>query len=300
MNVLIVEDSRSLRITIQVCVEDLGHKALCAETGEEGLEIFNNSNVDLILMDINLPGINGFEVTRRIREQLKNDWIPIIFLSAQNSDDAFIEGIGAGGDAYLFKPVNAAVLQSMVSAMGRIASIQDQLQEANRQLESMAYFDPLTKLLNRRGMMNAMEREWSRSKRNKLELSILLLDVDHFKAYNDFYGHLEGDRCLESISETLQNATLRPADMACRFGGEEFLVLLPETSQQGAREVGLRILEALRDAKLPHEKSNTAEYVTVSIGVASNIDQTDIESMIKSADEHLYEAKAAGRNQIGA
>jgi diguanylate cyclase (GGDEF)-like protein len=300
MNVLIVEDSRSLRITIQACVEDLSHTALCAATGEEGLEIFKNSDVDLVLMDIELPGINGFEVTRRIRELLKNDWIPIIFLSAQNSDADFIEGIGAGGDAYLFKPVNAAVLQSMVSAMGRIAGVQEQLQEANRQLESMAYVDPLTKLLNRRGMMNSMEREWSRSNRNNLALSILLLDVDHFKAYNDFYGHLEGYRCLERISETLQKATLRPADIACRFGGEEFLVLLPETSAQGAREVGVRILAALKEEKLPHETSSTVDYVTVSIGVASNVDHTDIESMIRAADEHLYQAKAAGRNQIGA
>ncbi len=296
MKVLVVEDSRSISHLIQAFVQDLGHEVTVAETGERALELFTPEDTDLILMDIELPGINGFEVTRRVRDKLQKNWIPIIFLSAQNSDEHFVEGIRAGGDAYLYKPVNGPVLQSMVSAMGRIASVQDELQRVNNKLEEMAYLDPLTGLFNRRGMLRHLSREWGRALRSQKTLSLLVMDVDHFKAYNDHYGHLEGDRCLEKIGQSLTDSLMRAADIACRYGGEEFLVLLPETELAGAIEVAKRIQQVLHDAALPHEKSATSDRVTMSIGVVEKGDEITPEELIRRADQYLYKAKEQGRN----
>ncbi|MDX1451426.1 MAG: diguanylate cyclase [Oleiphilaceae bacterium] len=296
MKVLVVEDSRSISHLIQAFIMDLGHEVIVADTGEKALEVFEPEGFDLVLMDIELPGINGFEVTRRIRENLGKKWIPIIFLSAQNSDEHFVEGIKAGGDAYLYKPVNGPVLQSMVSAMGRIASVQEALHQANAKLEEMAYLDPLTGLYNRRGMLKHLSREWGRALRNNTTVSLLVMDVDHFKAYNDHYGHLEGDRCLEQIGKVLTQCLKRAADIGCRYGGEEFLVLLPETDRQGAIEVAKRMQAALKAEAIPHEKSPTDGLVTMSIGVVEKQQEVTPEDLIRRADQYLYEAKARGRN----
>lgn len=159
MKVLVVEDSRSISHLIEAFVVDLGHTVQVAETGELALQLFDPDTTDLILMDIALPGIDGYAVTREIRSRLGQKWIPIIFLSAQLGDEHFVEGIKAGGDAYLYKPVNGPVLQSMVSAMGRIALMQQELQDANARLQEMAFLDPLTGLYNRRGMLSHLEKE---------------------------------------------------------------------------------------------------------------------------------------------
>lgn len=296
MNVLVVEDSRSISHLIKAFVNDLGHDVAVAATGEEALQLFDPDTIDLVLMDIALPGIDGYEVTRRIRAQLGDKWIPIIFLSAQLGDEHFVEGIQAGGDAYLYKPVNGPVLQSMVAAMGRIGAAQQALQDANDKLQEMAFLDPLTGLYNRRGLLNHLEKEWGRARRNRTALSVLVMDVDHFKAYNDHYGHLEGDRCLEQIGETIAKNLHRAADVACRYGGEEFLLLLPDTAREGAIEVAKRIQLAFQEAALAHEKSPTCDHVTVSIGIAERGDEGGPEALIRKADQYLYKAKELGRN----
>lgn len=296
MNVLVVEDSRSISHLIKAFVNDLGHDVAVAATGEEALQLFDPDTIDLVLMDIALPGIDGYEVTRRIRTQLGDKWIPVIFLSAQLGDEHFVEGIQAGGDAYLYKPVNGPVLQSMVAAMGRIGAAQQALQDANDKLQEMAFLDPLTGLYNRRGLLNHLEKEWGRARRNRTALSVLVMDVDHFKAYNDHYGHLEGDRCLEQIGETIAKNLHRAADVACRYGGEEFLLLLPDTAREGAIEVAKRIQLAFQEAALAHEKSPTSEHVTVSIGIAELHDEAGPEALIRKADQYLYKAKEQGRN----
>lgn len=297
MNVLLVEDSRAIRHLVTAYVEEVGHRVLSVDSGESALELFNKEHIDLVLMDIELPGIDGFETTRRMRARLSDVWLPIVFFSSNTSDQHFIEGIKAGGDAYLTKPVNGAVLQSMVKAMGRIALAQEQLQRANNELLRLAHIDALTELTNRRGFIMSYGREWGRASREKEPLSVVLIDVDFFKAYNDQYGHLAGDDCLRLVAKTLAKSLLRPADIIARYGGEEFVVLLPNTDLDGAMLVAERLREAVASQRQKHESSIIADYVTVSVGVAEKEEGQLPDDLLEKADKYLYQAKESGRNK---
>ncbi len=298
MNVLLVEDSRAIRHLVTAYVEEVGHRVLSADSGESALELFDKERIDLVLMDIELPGIDGFETTRRMRARLSDTWLPIVFFSSNTSDQHFVEGIKAGGDAYLTKPVNGAVLQSMVKAMGRIALVQEQLQQANNELLRLAHIDALTELSNRRGFTMAYSREWGRASRENEPLSVALIDVDFFKAYNDLYGHLAGDDCLRCVAKALLQGLLRPVDIIARYGGEEFVVLLPNTALDGAKLVAERLREAVASQWLKHERSVTADHVTISIGVAAKEAGQRPEALLEKADKHLYQAKESGRNRV--
>ncbi|MFD2231630.1 diguanylate cyclase [Alkalimarinus sediminis] len=298
MNVLLVEDSRAIRHLVTAYVEEVGHRVMSAETGEIAMELFDQNQIDLVLMDIELPGIDGFEVTRRMRARLSNDWLPIVFLSSNSSDQHFVEGIKAGGDAYLAKPVNGPVLQSMVQAMGRIAAIQEQLQTVNQELSRLAHVDSLTELNNRRGFVLHYGREWGRSSREAQPLSIIMIDIDSFKTYNDNYGHLAGDDCLRLVAKILMSNLLRPVDMVARYGGEEFVVLLPNTSLDGAKLVAERLRAAVESENLKHEFSPVAKHVTISAGCAEKVAGQAPNLLIDVADKNLYKAKENGRNQV--
>lgn len=299
MNVLIVEDSRAIRDLVIAYIEEIGHKAVGAEDGHDALEIFSHEKFDLVMMDVEMPGIDGFETTRRMRARLADQWIPIIFLSSNFSGNHFVEGINAGGDVYLGKPVNGPVLQAMVKAMGRIANMQEQLSEANRALERLSQIDPLTNLMNRRGFFLNLEREFGRSNRDHTPISLIMLDVDSFKPYNDNYGHLRGDSCLKMISKALNSALLRPADIVARYGGEEFVILLPNTETEGAILVAERVRLAVAKENLEHNFSPVANYITVSLGVATkSSDKQSPEDLIGLADKRLYIAKDSGRNRF--
>lgn len=298
MNVLLVEDSRAIRQLVSAYVEEVGHRVLSAESGESALELFDREQVDLVLMDIELPGIDGFEVTRRLRARLSFDWIPIVFLSSNSSDQHFIEGIKAGGDAYLSKPVNGLVLQSMVQAMGRIASIQEQLQKVNGELNRLAHVDVLTELTNRRGFFTSYDREWARATRESESLAVILIDIDSFKTYNDHCGHLAGDDCLRRVAQAMARSVLRPTDVIARYGGEEFVVLLPNTTESGAILVAERLRESVEEMCVPHAHSLAANYVTVSLGVAEMLEDHEPSGLLELADKHLYKAKESGRNKV--
>ncbi len=298
MNVLVVEDSRAIRDLVIAYIEEVGHKAVGAEDGHDALEIFSHEKFDLVMMDVEMPGIDGLETTRRIRARLGDQWIPIVFLSSNFSGSHFVEGINAGGDAYLGKPVNGPVLQSMVRAMGRIANMQEQLSRANRELERLSQVDALTNLMNRRGFYLNLGREFGRSAREHSPLSLIMLDVDSFKPYNDNYGHLRGDSCLKMIAKAIQSAILRPADIVARYGGEEFVILLPNTETSGAIQVAERVRKAVESENLEHQFSPVASYVTVSLGVATKTtSETSPEDLIGLADKRLYIAKDSGRNR---
>lgn len=298
MNVLLVEDSRAIRHLVTAYVEEVGHRVMSAESGEIAMELFDQNQVDLVLMDIELPGIDGFEVTRRMRARLSDDWLPIVFLSSNSSDQHFVEGIKAGGDAYLAKPVNGPVLQSMVQAMGRIAAIQEQLQTVNQELSRLAHIDALTELNNRRGFVLHYGREWGRSSRESQPLSIIMIDIDSFKTYNDNYGHLAGDDCLRLVSKILMSNLLRPVDMVARYGGEEFVVLLPNTSLDGANLVAERLRTSVESENLLHEFSPVGTCITISAGCAEKTPGQAPNQLIDVADKNLYKAKENGRNQI--
>ncbi|MBT0960123.1 GGDEF domain-containing response regulator [Denitromonas iodatirespirans] len=310
MKVLLIEDTVTSATIVSAQLAKLGLQTVHARSGEAGLEMFKQSRPDLILLDVIMPGLDGFEVARRIRQLEKDgDWTPIIFLTARTSDKDLEYGIEVGGDDYLVKPVSEIVLAAKVRAMQRLAQMRlsllvltRRLDDANRELRRLTSVDGLTGIANRRCFDESIAREWQRARRNRLPLSVLMLDVDFFKQYNDRYGHQAGDECLKAVAKCLESELKRPADLVARFGGEEFVVMLPETNSVGARRVAEAMRHALASLELPHESSQVADYVTLSAGVATVYpapeDTGSVASMMEAADRALYQAKKSGRNRV--
>lgn len=297
-NILVVDDSESMRVLISSVITALGFNPIQAESGEEACALYAQHDIDIAVLDVNMAGIDGFETCRRLRELARDDWFPVIYLSATDTDENIVEGLDAGGDAYVAKPVNPRVLEAILKAMGRIADMKDALNLANQKLERLAAYDGLTQIPNRRSFDESAVRFTLQAKREKTDLALLLIDIDYFKRYNDHYGHAKGDDCLVQFAAGLEECLLRPVDIAARYGGEEFGVLLPNTSQEGAENVAQRIIDMLKKLNIPHEKSTTEPYVTASLGIAIS-QQGDLNpnTLIELADKALYESKAAGRNQ---
>lgn len=299
MKILLVEDSATLRYAMRGYIIDAGHEPLVARSGEEALQMLENTPVDMIIMDVEMPGLNGFETTRLIREWLAGHWIPIIFVTGLNEDENYREGIEAGGDDYLIKPVSFMILKAKIRAMERIAEMRDQLSRLNSELEALSQLDSLTQIYNRRTFNELAQQQWALAKRHQQPISALMIDVDHFKLFNDHYGHPAGDACLKKVAHAIKGCLHRTTDILGRYGGEEFVVLLPETDAKGALCVAESISEAIEELQLRHDVSPTAPFVTASLGGATCLRTTghDLEELIKNADRALYKAKRAGRNR---
>lgn len=306
MRILVVDDSKTIRHLVAECLKTMGHDVVYSENGEQCLQYVIDNDVDLILMDVEMPGLSGVEVTKAIREFKKADWFPIIFLTSRSDDESFSNGILAGGDAYLAKPLNPLRLQLTVIAMERIYMMrqklqktQQELQSANKQLERLSLYDQLTGLANRRHFDATLDRQFALARRNKSPLSLIICDIDYFKIYNDSYGHQQGDDCLARVAKLIGAQALRPTDLACRYGGEEFAVILPDTTQQGGRVVAENIRQNVFDSHILHAGSKVAACVTLSMGVATYTGQFKLAPEVtKSADEALYSAKEHGRNRV--
>ena len=297
--VLIVDDSDSIRKFVSGIVTDLGYVPIETESGEEACEFFKSLKIDIALLDVNMPGIDGFETCRRLRKQAKSNWFPVIYLSGNSSDESIVEGLDAGGDAYVSKPVNPPVLGAILKAMGRISRMESELRVANQKLELLATIDGLTKISNRRFFDENLIRSTLQAKRESSTLCLLLLDIDYFKGYNDHYGHQKGDEVLVTFADVLKKSLMRPSDLCFRYGGEEFAVLLSNTDVDGAKCIAARIQESLAIEAIPHEKSQVSDFVTVSIGIAqSHFGDLEPRELLENADKLLYEAKENGRNRF--
>jgi diguanylate cyclase (GGDEF)-like protein len=306
MRILVVDDSKTIRQVVAECLKTMGHDVVYAENGQECLDFVASNDVDLILMDVEMPGLSGVEATKSIRDFKKADWFPIIFLTSRSDDESFTNGILAGGDAYLSKPINPLRLQLTVIAMERIYLMRQKLQKtqqelelANQELERLSYFDQLTGLANRRSFDSILDRQFSLSRRNKSPLSLIICDIDYFKIYNDNYGHQQGDKCLAKVAKLIGEQAERPTDLACRYGGEEFTVILPDTGLQGAKQVAEKIRRVVFESGIPHAGSKVAPSVSLSLGVATYAGQFKAPPEVtKAADSALYKAKEQGRNRV--
>jgi len=307
LNVLVVDDSRTLRMGIAKMLQQMGHTVIMAENGEQGIEAFMAQRPGLVLMDVSMPVLDGYETAKRLRAAFSDDWVPIIFLSGSEDDQDLERAIAAGGDDYLVKPVSYVVLSAKIQAMCRIEQMRQrllaltrQLATANAELERLSRQDALTGLANRRFFDYSLGAELARARRAQHPLALLMCDVDHFKAFNDTYGHLAGDECLQRVSRVLKETCRRTADLAARYGGEEFALVLPATPVDGAAIIGEALRCAVRDLRIPHERSSTAPHVTVSIGIAEYIPphETTAESLLFRADQALYQAKQLGRDRV--
>ena len=304
--ILIVDDSATIRAGLAVAVRAMKYDPITAETGEQAIELVITERPSVILLDVKMPGIDGYETARQIRALQPDEWIPIIFLSAGDYDQDLERAIECGGDDYLVKPVSPVVLSSKIRALQRLdemrrkqVELSTELTAANRQLETLANQDSLTGIANRRSFDFLFTRHFAQAARQGTELSVALCDVDHFKAYNDHYGHPAGDECLRKIGSALASCCKRATDFAARYGGEEFVVLLPDTAGEGA----LQVIETARrewaKLEIPHERSPTQNIVTFSAGIATYVrGRDDISAqLIARADEALYRAKDLGRNR---
>ncbi len=298
-NVLVVDDSRTQRVIISRYLEPLDCHITLSESGSDALLMISEKVPDLIILDVEMPGLSGFETCKAIRGFLQEHWVPIIYLTSRSDPQDLVEGLQAGGDTYLTKPVHQDVLSAIVKAMLRISSIQAELMNANKKLDEVAHYDVLTQIMNRRGYENMFERFWKDHLRRKATITVMIMDIDFFKKYNDHYGHIQGDQCLRQVAHTLKQALKRPVDVLARYGGEEFVVLLPDTDIEGAMKVANRFIEAMAVANIPHELSDVSPHVSLSIGMAQAIlDSETRKQVLERADKALYQAKEQGRNCV--
>lgn len=305
MKILVVDDSKMIRQLVTECLKEMGHELAYAENGAESLQYIADHDVDLILMDVEMPFLSGFEATKAIRELKKADWFPIIFLTMHDDDKSFVNGILAGGDAYLPKPLNPTRLRLTVIAMERIyvmrqklQTTQLELQAANLELERLSLRDQLTGLGNRRHFDSNLAMQFALSRRNKSPLSLIICDIDFFKNYNDSLGHPQGDVCLIEVAKVMRAQLERNSDLVCRYGGEEFVAILPDTPLQDACALAEAIRRQVFETNIAVEEAE-ARRVSLSLGVATYVGQYKTErEMLEAADAALYKAKHNGRNRV--
>jgi len=306
MKILIVDDSATIRAGMRSLVERMGHSAIEADNGDKALSTYLRDRPDLVLIDVMMPVMDGYEAARRMREASPDDWVPIIFLSSKEDDQDLDRAIEAGGDDYLIKPVSYVVLNAKIRALHRLETMRSKLSEmsrdlasANRELEKLSRQDGLTGIANRRYFDSYLLTEMRRSARERGPLSLILSDIDDFKAFNDCYGHQAGDDCLRQVAMALSSVGRRPADLAARYGGEEFAMILPGTVAEGAVEVAQSVSRVIAGLAITHARSGTGQIVTLSQGIVSLVPEQETlpEDVILRADKALYQAKEQGRNR---
>jgi diguanylate cyclase (GGDEF)-like protein len=290
---ILVVDDELLNIEVMSgTLEDLG-EVLFATNGAEAIDLCLREKPDIIILDIMMPEMDGFEVCRRLKQMPETSSIPIIFATAMTDNTDEAKGFEIGAVDYISKPIVAPVVVARVKNHLQLKQYRDHL-------ENIAFIDGLTGIPNRRSFDQHIRAEWQRGVRSASELSLLLIDIDHFKQYNDTYGHQAGDACLAVVAKALSSSVHRPGDLVARYGGEEFVCILPATNIEGASAIGTTLREAVNYLKIPHKSSSVCNHVTISIGGASIMpDQSsDIGDLIGAADAMLYKAKSEGRDRV--
>jgi len=291
--ILIVDDDRSVRTTINEYIRTAGYTSQLASSAEEALELIKKSKFHVIITDIILPGMGGLELTKAIK---KSNGADVIVVTGYSDDYSYEEAINNGASDFVIKPVR---LEELMLRLRRVLNERQLTEERIRMMEKLqklAITDGLTKLYNSRSFYSQLELEVDRFNRYRHPLSLLLLDIDNFKLYNDTYGHLEGDKILVRFSQIIKSC-LRANDSAYRYGGEEFTVILPETGGERAKLVAQRIRKSL-EAENFMPKPGKEVKITISIGVTQYFAKEELSSFIQRADKAMYLSKQSGRNRV--
>jgi diguanylate cyclase (GGDEF)-like protein len=296
--ILVVDDNRDNVEIIGTRLRFRGYEIDEANDGARALELVHSSPPDLILLDVMLPDIDGYEICRRVKGDERLPFIPIILVTARDSTGDKVAGLDAGADDYLTKPIDFPELEARVRSMLRIKKLQDEIEAKNLELERLSISDGLTGLYNHRHIHALLDEEFERADRTGERLSVAMFDLDHFKAVNDTHGHQAGDRVLEQLADILRESA-REIDRVGRYGGEEFMVLLPDTSIEDAEVFVERVRREV--ARHPFSIGTTEPLkMTISVGIATypHPQIANAETLVLLADEALYAAKAAGRNRV--
>lgn len=319
--ILVVDDTPPNLQLLLTMLSRKGYQANGVNDGTTALAIIQKQLPDLVLLDINMPTMNGFEVCQQLKANENTCDIPVIFISARDEVLDKVQAFSIGGVDYITKPFQIAEVLARVENQLTLQRLQKQLQEqnerlkqeihnriiaetllqeANTKLERLVNLDGLTQLANRRCFDEYIEKEWQRLAREQQPLSLIMCDIDFFKNYNDTYGHIAGDDCLRKVALVIKESMRRPADLAARYGGEEFVLVLPNTDIEGSILVAVSIQNKLNSLQLLHEDSAVSQFVTLSMGVTALIPKVDSlpSVLLTSADYALYRAKELGRNQI--
>ncbi len=322
MGILIVDDTPVNLMLLEDMLQQEGYDSVhCVRSGEEALSFLDDvakegfkEQIDLILMDVMMPGVDGIETCRRVKAQDLFKDIPIIMITVRDDEEALAQAFAAGAIDYIIKPVKEVELLARVRSALKLKEeinrrkererelivLTKQLDAINRRLMRLAHVDSLTEIGNRRYFDEILEKEWQRAKRENNTISLIMVDIDEFRAYNDTYGHQKGDECLQQVASALNCVIKRAGDTIVRYGGEEFVAILPNTENDGALAVAQEFQENVAKLGIEHEGTQVSDSVTVSIGLAtaqpSNGDE--MQGMMAAADGALYLAKNEGRNRI--
>lgn len=318
--ILVVEDQPDNLEFLSIMLSNQGYKVAQSDRGLSAIEMVKVDPPDLILLDISMPEMDGFEVCQILREDPRAQDIPIIFISALNEVEDKTKAFNFGGNDYVTKPFDIeevlvrienqlknyylrielkAKTQRLEKENRELLAAEKKLSVLNQKLNQLASLDSLTKIANRHRFDEFLVREWQRGKRENFSLSLILSDIDHFKLYNDHFGHQAGDTCLTNVALAISKTVNRPADLVARYGGEEFAVILPRTPAKNALRLAQKIRLAVAQLKLPHPQSLTSNAVSLSLGVSSVIpsSQHTIKQLLVTADKALYQAKNQGRDR---
>jgi diguanylate cyclase (GGDEF)-like protein len=291
--ILIVDDSRvSVRTLASIFKDEWQIKI--ALDGHEAIRIAESEQQpDIILLDVMMPGMDGYEICARLKESTLTRDIPVIFITSREESEDEERGLQLGAIDYVIKPVHPAIIKARVRNHLELKRLRDRLKE-------QTLVDGLTGLANRRRFDGQLNAEWHRAQRYGKALTVLMMDIDFFKKYNDSYGHLVGDDCLKAVAEAVRMQARRSPDLVARWGGEEFSCLLPDTDSAQALAIGDQMRASVEALHIPHKASEISNWVTISLGAVSHIPKAgqDVQKLIQLADQALYQAKHAGRNRI--
>lgn len=290
---LLVVDDQAINIELLYQIFAGDHQVLMATNGEQAVNLCLAKHPDLVLLDVEMPGMNGYEVCQRLKADLAVCGIPVVFITTHTDPEFEEYGLDCGAVDFITRPFNQKVVRARVKTHLTLKMQADLLRR-------MAYLDGLTGVFNRRYFNERLSVEWLCAMRNRSPLGLILLDIDFFKRYNDHNGHQAGDDCLRQVATALNLGLKRPGDIMARYGGEEFVCLLPDTSLEGALQVAQQLCQQVSDCQIPHLASDVASVVTVSLGVCSMLPKaSSTESeLLGHADAQLYKAKGEGRNRI--